>query len=201
MVVHKNHTHDKTLFKCKECGQCGIGRSWFSNHRRKHREKTKKTLKVYTCQMCPYEQHNLHNFRRHAKRHMIKPDRPKKQRKSRTCESCGKIFVRKYNFDRHMKAHLKDTAEVTWAEKGSQVFTYRQCDADFARKDLLVVDKNAVDAEEEEEGTVIETFRSQIPVMSSKTIFKNNGKIAGKDGGRPSRRKLYKSRRARDNFF
>ena len=111
MLVHQYHTHDKTPFKCVDCGVCGIGRQWFSNHRRQHREKRKKTLKTYKCHLCPYEQHDLPNFRRHAKCHTAKPDGPKKQKKSRTCGSCGKIFARKDSFDRHTKVHLKDTAQ------------------------------------------------------------------------------------------
>ena len=151
MLVHQYHTHDKTPFKCEECGECGVGRQKFYSHRRKH---TKQKEKLYKCNFCHFEQlGNLASFKQHTECHMARPE------ESSYCQPCGKILVGKDNFENHMNVHLPDT---------TQVFSCTQCDVMFARKDMLVGHENALHAD----GTVVENFMSQIPNMSSRSILR-----------------------------
>ena len=66
LFLHQYKNHDKTPFKCKECGESGVGQQKLYYHMKSHRELK---LKIYRCHLCPFENPRLDVFQKHAQLH------------------------------------------------------------------------------------------------------------------------------------
>ena len=148
LFLHQYSTHDKTPFKCDQCGECGVGQQRLFNHMKKHREEK---LKIYKCHLCPFEEENMTTFQEHAELHTVEPEK-----KAKHCDPCGKVFVTEENyFDHYMQAHVKETD---------------QCDFKLSRKNLLV-EPRLPEHVENSDGTIVETLMSEVPNMSHRNIL------------------------------
>ena len=148
LFLHQYSTHDKTPFKCDECGESGVGQQKLYNHMKNHREEK---LKIYKCHLCPFEEQNLITFKEHAELHTVEPEK-----KAKHCDPCGKEFVSEENyFDHYIKAHVQETD---------------QCDFKFTRNNLLMESK-VPEHVENGDGTIAETLISEVPNISHRSIL------------------------------
>ena len=79
LFLHQYKNHDKTPFKCKECGESGVGQQKLYYHMKSHRELK---LKIYRCHLCPFENPRLDVFQKHAQLHAFEREKAQKEAES-----------------------------------------------------------------------------------------------------------------------
>ena len=163
MFLHQYKNHDKTPFKCKECGESGVGQQKLYYHMKSHREFK---LKIYRCHLCPFENPRLDVFHKHAQFHAFEREKAQRETKS-ISDSSGKDFLGQNDHDEHNQPHeqeplgkidhLIDHENATHAR-------YFTVDEDFNSKSLNM-SNNGVAVRNEQKANFVKATRQRKNVL------------------------------------
>ena len=115
LFLHQYKNHDKTPFRCEECGESGEGQQKLYYHMKSHREAR---LKIYRCHLCPFEEPKLDVFQKHAQLHDDETEKAQREAESKS-HSSGKDFRGQDTHDEHnlISKSPGATSTTLWLKK------------------------------------------------------------------------------------